>query len=106
MNVNFDLKYLTGGDEYFGPNYGGATIQTLTRKGYADECPNVGKLLSNLEFSLTMENEIIDSNEKPEQAAANWIKAHPEVLEKWLQGVSTFEGNPALPVVRKQLNIQ
>lgn len=105
MNVNFDLKYLTGGDEYFGPNYGGATIRTLTRKGYSEECPNVGKLLNNLEFTLTMENEIINSSEKPEQAAANWIKAHPEVLEKWLQGVTTFEGNPALPVVKKQLDI-
>ena len=105
MNVNFDLKYLTGGDKYFGPNYGGATIRTLTRKGYADECPNVGKLLSNLEFSLKMENEIISSNEKPEQAAASWIKAHPEILDKWLQGVTTYDGKTALTVVKKQLNV-
>ncbi|MGB6352502.1 MAG: glycine betaine ABC transporter substrate-binding protein, partial [Steroidobacteraceae bacterium] len=25
MNMRFDLRYLTGGDEFFGPNYGGAT---------------------------------------------------------------------------------
>lgn len=105
MNVNFDLKYLTGGDKYFGPNYGGATIRTLTRKGYADECPNVGKLLSNLEFGLKMENEIISSNEKPEQAAADWIKAHPEVLDKWLEGVTTYDGKPAITAVKKQLNV-
>jgi glycine betaine/proline transport system substrate-binding protein len=105
MNVNFDLKYLTGGDQYFGPNYGGATIRTLTRKGYADECPNVGKLLSNLEFSLTMENEIIDSKEKPDQAAENWIKANPDILNKWLEGVTTYDGAPALPAVKQHLNI-
>tara|TARA_R110001632_G_scaffold42342_2_gene107114 strand:+ start:62477 stop:63421 length:945 start_codon:yes stop_codon:yes gene_type:complete len=104
MNVNFDLKYLSGGDKYFGPNFGGATIRTLTRKGYANECKNVSKLLSNLEFGLTMENEIIGSEEKPEQAAASWIKAHPEVLDKWLQGVTTYQGQPALPAVRKQLS--
>lgn len=104
MNVNFDLKYLTGGDKYFGPNYGGATIRTITRKGYANECPNVGKLLSNLEFGLKMENEIIGSSEKPEQAAANWIKTHPEILDKWLQGVTTFDGQPALATVKQKLN--
>lgn len=104
MNVNFDLKYLTGGDKYFGPNYGGATIRTVTRKGYANGCPNVGKLLSNLEFGLKMENEIIGSSEKPEQAAANWIKTHPEILDKWLQGVTTFDGQPALARVKQKLS--
>lgn len=104
MNVNFDLKYLTGGDKYFGPNYGGATIRTVTRQGYANECPNVGKLLSNLEFGLKMENEIIGSSEKPEQAAANWIKTHPEILDKWLQGVTTFDGQPALATVKQKLS--
>ncbi|TYL47749.1 choline ABC transporter substrate-binding protein [Marinomonas sp. IMCC 4694] len=104
MNVNYDMKYLSGGDAYFGPNYGGATIRTLTRKGYLSECPNVGKLLGNLEFSLTMENEIIGSNETPEQAAASWIKAHPEVLKTWLQGVTTFNGTPALSVVKQHLS--
>ncbi len=74
MNVNFDLKYLTGGDKYFGPDYGGATIRTLTRKGYANKCPNEAKLLSNLEFGLTMENEIIGSSEKPEQAGLKPIQ--------------------------------
>lgn len=105
MNVNFDLKYLSGGDKYFGPNYGGATIHTITRKGYKEECQNVGTLLSNLEFGLTMENEIIASEEKPEQAAENWIKKHPEVLENWLQGVTTYAGQPALPTVKKQLGL-
>jgi glycine betaine/proline transport system substrate-binding protein len=103
MNVNFDLKYLTGGDNYFGPNYGGAVIRTVTRKGYAEACPNVGKLLSNLEFSLTMENEIIAAGGNLEQAAAEWIKAHPEVLDKWLEGVSTYDGRPALSLVKQQM---
>jgi glycine betaine/proline transport system substrate-binding protein len=43
MNMRFDLKYLAGGDSIFGPNYGGATIYTLTRKGFSTECPNVGR---------------------------------------------------------------
>jgi glycine betaine/proline transport system substrate-binding protein len=59
MNANFKMTYLTGGDDFFGPNLGGATIFTNTRAGYVAECPNTGKLLQNLSFSLAMENEIM-----------------------------------------------
>jgi glycine betaine/proline transport system substrate-binding protein len=34
MNANFDLTYLTGGDDFFGPNLGGATVYTNTRAGF------------------------------------------------------------------------
>ena len=60
MNIRFHLKYLSGGDKYFGPNYGGnTTVQTITRKGYTKECGNVGKFLHNLKFNVKMENEIM-----------------------------------------------
>ncbi len=48
MNANFKMTYLTGGDDFFGPNLGGATVATNTRAGYVAECPNIGKLLQNL----------------------------------------------------------
>ena len=50
MNTKFQLAYLTGGDAVFGPNFGGATIYTNVRKGYLQECPNVGKALQNLDL--------------------------------------------------------
>src|SRR5919106_5078002 len=59
MNANFDLAYLSGGDDWFGPNFGGATVYTNVRAGYVGECPNAGKLVSNLKFTLGMENEIM-----------------------------------------------
>ena len=59
MNTRFEMRYLTGGDSSFGPNYGGATIFTNTRAGYSQECPNVGRLLKNLKFSLRGENELM-----------------------------------------------
>ena len=61
MNTKFDMKYLTGGDDVFGPNYGGATVYTNTRAGYSGECPNLGTLLKNLTFQLKMENEVMGS---------------------------------------------
>ena len=50
MNARFELTYLSGGDDYFGPNFGGADVYTNTRKGYSKDCPNMGKLLTNLQF--------------------------------------------------------
>src|SRR3990167_8040597 len=57
MNVNYDIKYLKGGEKYFGAS---GSVNTLARKDYATECPNVGKLLSNLNFTQEMENAIMD----------------------------------------------
>jgi glycine betaine/proline transport system substrate-binding protein len=36
-------------------------------------------------------------------AAKAWLKAHPQVLEPWLQGVTTRDGQPGLPAVQKAL---
>ena len=104
MNANFDLTYLEGGDDFFGPNLGGATVYTNTRAGYVEECPNVGKLLQNMEFTLAMENEImgaiLDDGEDPEEAAANWLKANPEIVSGWLDGVTTKDGGNAMAAVK------
>ncbi len=103
MNANFDLTYLEGGDDYFGPDLGGATVYTNTRAGFVEECPNLGKFLNNLEFTLEMENEImgaiLDDGEDAEEAAAAWIKENPEVLDTWLDGVTTVDGGDAMEAV-------
>lgn len=109
MNSNFDIAYLDGGDDWFGPNLGGATVYTNTRAGYAAKCPNMGKLLNNLSFTLAAENEvmtaILDQGKKPEVAATEWLKANPSVLDAWLEGVTTLDGKPGLAAVKKYLNI-
>lgn len=107
MNSNIAMEYLAGGDEVFGPNYGGATVATNVRAGFAQECPNLGKLLANLSFSLEMENEImgaiLNDGKDPEDAATEWLKANPGAVEPWLAGVSTFEGGDALAAVKQAL---
>lgn len=109
MNAKFTMKYLDGGDDVFGPNYGGATIYTNTRAGYAADCPNAGKLIGNLKFTLTLENEmmgaILNDGEDPEKAAAAWLKAHPDTLTGWLDGVTTFDGQPGLAAVKAGLGL-
>jgi glycine betaine/proline transport system substrate-binding protein len=109
MNSNFEITYLTGGDDWFGPNLGGATVYTNTRKGFSQECPNIGKLLANLGFTLEMENEImggiLDKGEKPEAAATTWLKANPAALDAWLDGVTTKDGGDARAAVRDALGV-
>src|SRR3546814_11736830 len=69
MNNNFDLVYLSGGDDFFGADYGGATVYTNVRKGYTQECPNVGKLRANPKFSLSTEAAIMGAVLKIEKGA-------------------------------------
>jgi len=109
MNAMVDMKYLTGGDDVFGPNFGGATVSTNVRAGYATECPNVGKFLTNLIFSLKMENEIMGSilndGAEPQAAATAWLKANSDTVTPWLNGVTTFDGGDAAGAVKSALGL-
>ncbi|MFC2968790.1 choline ABC transporter substrate-binding protein [Acidimangrovimonas pyrenivorans] len=109
MNSKFKITYLSGGDDWFGPNYGGATVYTNTRAGYVKECPNVGALLKNLVFSLKMENEImgaiLDDGAQPQAAAKAWLKANPGTIKPWLAGVTTKDGGDAVAAVDKALGM-
>jgi glycine betaine/proline transport system substrate-binding protein len=106
MNTRFRMKYLTGGDSTFGPNYGGATIYTNVRAHYLEQCPNVGRLLRNLSFSLADEDQlmglILAKRQDPASAAREWLRAHPEARGRWLQGVTTFDGRPAQAALKSQ----
>lgn len=107
MNANFKMTYLSGGDDYFGPNFGGATVATNTRAGYVAECPNQGKLLTNLSFSLAMENEvmgaILNDGVDPTEAAKAWLAANPATWEAWVDGVTAKDGSDAKAAVAAAL---
>ena len=109
MNANFDMTYLEGGDDWFGPDLGGAEVRTNTRKGYAQECPNLGTFFGNLEFTLAMENEImgaiLNDGADPARAATDWLSANAAVLDGWLEGVTTRDGAEALPAARAALGL-
>jgi len=109
MNANFEIEYLSGGDEYFGPNFGAAEVFTNVRTGYLQECPNAGKLVQNLKFTVEAENEImasiLDKGMSGDDAAAAWLKANPGALDAWLAGVTTFDGKEGLPAVKASLGL-
>ncbi len=98
MNKRYDMRYLSGGDDTFGPDFGGAIIHTVVRKGYLQECSNVGRFLRNLSFTGAMENDLMDGilNRKlaPEESAAAWLRANPQALAPLLEGVTRADGSP------------
>jgi glycine betaine/proline transport system substrate-binding protein len=98
------IHYLDGmGDSGFGA----ATVLTNVRAGYAGECPNAGKLLANLKFNLEMEGKMMDpvlkSGADPKATAMEWLKANPDAVKPWLEGVTTFDGGDAMAAVAAAL---
>lgn len=104
MNVKLKMHYLTGGEKWFGSK---GEVYTLTRNGYPQACPNSAKLLGNLTFTLDMENsimaEVVDKKISFDEAAKAWVKAHPDLLQKWLDGVTTTSGGDAKEAVNAKL---
>ena len=107
MNIEFNIKYLKGGAKYFGPNEGAATLYINTRHGYAKDCPNVGRLLSNFKLDVGEESKMMyDTDVKSEKAdavAARWLAAHPGWVKSTLEGVTTVDGKPGAPAVEAAL---
>lgn len=109
MNERIDMSYLTGStNETFGPNDGTATVWTNIRKGFAEEQPNVAKLLKNMTFPVSMMNQIMTTVYKDKslshvKAGLQWVKAHPESYKGWLEGVTTVDGKPGVPAFEAYL---
>lgn len=107
MNASFEMTYLAGGDDWFGPDFGGAEVFTNTRAGLVEDCANLGTFLGNLEFTLEMQNEImgaiLNENVEPEIAARIWLADNIDAIAPWLAGVTTRDGQEALGVVSAAL---
>jgi glycine betaine/proline transport system substrate-binding protein len=106
MNVQMKMRYLSGGDEVFGPNFGEAKVYTAIAPSYEKKCPNVYTFLKNLQFTTDMENQVMGpilQKVKPNVAAKNYLKKNPGILDKWLTGVKTLDGKDGLQAAKAAL---
>lgn len=107
MNNQIDFKYLSGGDDVFGPNYGSAKVFTIISPEFAARCPAEADLISRIRFTVAMEGEIMTDileNKIPAKKAAKaWLKKHPEVLDGWLADIKTVNGEDGKAAVEKYL---
>lgn len=107
MNTQYDITYLDGGDDVFGPDFGAAQVFTVVPADYEQRCGNMGRLLNNLQFSVEIESTLMERGEKadPVVVAKQWLRENPAVLDRWLAGVSTFDGQDGTAAVKKHLGL-
>lgn len=107
MNIDYKLTYLSGGDDIFGPNFGSSDVYTLSRKGYAAQCPNIAKMFSQLKFTVDFENHgiqmMLKQGKGGKDAAIAMMKQHPELVKAWLAGVTTLDSKDGLAAVDQKI---
>ncbi|MCW5255673.1 choline ABC transporter substrate-binding protein [Verminephrobacter aporrectodeae subsp. tuberculatae] len=109
MNIQIDMRYLTGSQGAF-INDGVARVYTLTAPDFLTRCPNAGRLVGNLRFTAQIENTVMQDllsrdRPKPADAAKAYLKKNPQVLDDWLVGVKTYDGREGLPAVKAHLGL-
>jgi glycine betaine/proline transport system substrate-binding protein len=108
MNIKFAIKYLADSTNTFGPNDGSADVYTNVRAGYLDQCPNIARFLNQLKFTLPIEDTLMNAvltGQDASEAAEAWLKSNPAIWAKWLDGVTTFDGKPAVPALKTSLGL-
>jgi glycine betaine/proline transport system substrate-binding protein len=110
MNNVIDMEYLKGSDERtFGENDGTATVYINIRSGFDQEQPNVARFLQNYLVPIDMVNEAMtmlheDNTMEHLDAGLIWLRKNPEVYRGWMEGVTTVDGKPALPLIEKAIS--
>lgn len=98
MTLNFDMKFLDGGEDYFGPNQGGASVYTLAREGFAWQCPNVGQFLENFQVTVDeqsrMAGYVLNDDMGNAAAGRKLASENPELLDRWLGRGGTYQTGP------------
>lgn len=108
MNSQYELTYLSGGDEVFGPDFGAAKVYTVVGNDYQERCSNIGQLLDNLQFSVAQESQLMEKvleKQDPVSVAKTWLKSNPQVLDTWLKGVTTYDGQDGISAVKKYIGL-
>ncbi|MFO7801244.1 MAG: ABC transporter substrate-binding protein [Desulfovermiculus sp.] len=94
MNLSIDMKFLHGGEKYWGPNQGAATVRTICRTGYAWKNPNIGQFFENFVFTVEeqaqMGEYVLNQDMDYVEAGKKLIKEKPELLERWFDQGGTY----------------
>lgn len=98
MNVNYDIKYLSGGVDYWGKDKGSITVNTVSAKGFAWKCPDVGQFLANYKWTpdeqsramLKVKNVGMD----PLAAGQSMIEKNPDLLDRWFGNGGIYQSGP------------
>lgn len=92
MFSKFDMKYLEDPKGVYGAD---EQIHTIVRKGLKEEQPSAYAFLDKFHWSpADMEKVMlaITDGQKPEEAAAAWVKENEALVNEWVAGIEPAEG--------------
>ena len=105
MNVMFDLRYLDDPEGIWGS---GERVLTVVRTGFEKENPNVYKFFEQFKVTAPMQNQWIDMYKRqemdPQEVAEKWIANNLDVVDQWVYGVESTEGEMARKVIASQVS--
>jgi glycine betaine/proline transport system substrate-binding protein len=104
MNIQFDLKYLSMGEEhegdYWGPNKGSSQVYTWANQGYGWRCPNVGQFFENYKFTAQQQARLGLYVEEQDmgyiEAGQKLMKDNTDLVTQWLGSGGTFQTGPVM----------
>ncbi|WP_239061096.1 glycine betaine ABC transporter substrate-binding protein [Desulfovibrio sp. JC022] len=107
MTVQMDIKFLNAipGTEDL---ISASDVYTVTRAGFAEQYPEVQKLLENFVISSKTQSAWINDhgykNQDAADVASNWIAQNLPEVKKWLKNVRTTSGEDAFEAVKAKYN--
>lgn len=100
MTTEYDLHFL---DDPQAVWPGAGQVRSLIRADLAKGEPNLARFISRIRVDTTTASDFIrqvDKDGKPARTVAQeWMKAHPDEITSWLEGVTSLSGEPAARVV-------
>ncbi|TKC16347.1 glycine betaine ABC transporter substrate-binding protein [Robertmurraya kyonggiensis] len=83
----YNLRYLEDPQNMMNPN-GIEELQSISRKGFADDYPEVAEWISNFKISLsdlaTLESAIKDASDEMD-GVEKWVSEHQDVADGWVE---------------------
>jgi glycine betaine/proline transport system substrate-binding protein len=100
MTSEFNLHFLDDPQSVWP---GAGQVRSLVRSELEAADPNLVRFISQISVDTATASDFIravDKDGKPaETVAQEWMQAHPDQIEAWLQGVTSVNGEPAAQVV-------
>lgn len=98
MNVNYDIEYLSGGENYWGKDKGTITVNTVSSKGFAWKCPNVGQFLANYTWTPDEQSramlKVSNGGMQPLKAGKSMVEKNPELVDRWFANGGIYQTGP------------
>jgi len=102
MNVAYDMKYLDDPESIWGKP---SKIGTIARSGLPEDDPNLTRFLKQFKINSEIQSAwIMEYGKKkrdPEVVAKEWVADNLDVVNPWLEGVKTVDGQDAQKVVQQ-----